>query len=125
MAQRSDVFKCDKCGLIVEAVHSAAGSPSCCGEPMKLRVANTEDAVQEKHVPVVSAVDEGTRVDVGSVMHPATAEHFIEWIEVIRDGRVIRQYLSPDEAPSAVFCGCVQDGSARAYCNLHGLWKAG
>jgi superoxide reductase len=78
----------------------------------------------EKHVPMIEKIDGGFKVQVGSVAHPMEADHFIEWIEVIADGKSYRQFLSPGEAPEAVFKIDAANVTAREYCNLHGHWKA-
>ena len=123
MANRYDVFKCEVCGQIVEVLHQGVGQLVCCEQPMKHMVENTVDAAKEKHVPVVEKVDRGYLVKVGSVAHPMEEKHYIEWIELQADGKAYRQFLSPGEAPEAVFAVEAQTVSAREYCNLHGLWK--
>ena len=119
------VYKCSICGNEVEVISAGGGTLVCCGQPMDLLSENTTDAAQEKHVPVVEKVDGGVKVKVGSVTHPMEEKHWIQWIEVIANGKVYRQSLNPGDAPEAVFP--VEGGSisARAYCNLHGLWKSG
>jgi len=124
MAAISEVYKCMACGNIVVVVHGGDGELVCCGQPMKKMVENTVDAAKEKHVPVIEKVDGGYKVKVGSVAHPMTEEHYIEWIELIADGKSYRQFLKPGQAPEAVFCVKADKVSAREYCNLHGLWKA-
>jgi len=124
MAERLEVYKCDLCGNIVEVLDGGGGELVCCGEPMKLMVENTVDAAKEKHVPVIEKVDGGIKVMVGSVAHPMETEHFIEWIEIIADGKAYRQFLNPGEAPEATFKIDAETVTAREYCNLHGLWKA-
>jgi superoxide reductase len=104
-------------------LHEGNGSLVCCGQPMKLYEANTVDAAQEKHVPVVEKTDAGVKVTVGTVAHPMEEKHYIEWIEVIADGKVYRQFLKPGDAPEATFDIAAEQATARAYCNLHGLWK--
>ena len=121
--QRLQVYKCEKCGNIVEVIHSGAGELVCCGEPMKLYEANTVDAATEKHVPVVEAIEGGYKVTVGAVAHPMTDEHSIEWIELVVGDNACRQFLKPGDAPEAIFKIDATDVTARAYCNLHGLWK--
>ena len=117
--EKLSVFKCAKCGNIVEVMHVGGGPLSCCGEPMKELKENTTDAATEKHVPVL----DGDKVKVGSVAHPMQDDHYIEWIEVINGERLCRQFLKPGEAPEAEF-GCAKDSSTlREYCNKHGLWK--
>jgi len=61
---------------------------------------------------------------VGSVPHPMTAEHWIEWIELLADGAAYRKFLEPGDAPEATFAIAATNVTAREYCNLHGLWKA-
>ena len=124
MAKRLEVYKCEACGNIVEVLEGGAGELVCCGAPMKLMTENTVDAAKEKHVPVIEKVAEGFKVTVGSVAHPMEEKHYIQWIELIADGKAYRQFLKPGEAPEAVFCISAAQVTAREYCNLHGLWKA-
>ena len=124
MAERYQVYKCDLCGNIVEVLHGGAGELVCCGQPMKLFTENTVDAAQEKHVPVIEKVDGGFKVKVGEVAHPMEEKHWIEFIEIIADGKVYRQFLNPGDAPEAFFNIAAENVTAREYCNLHGLWKA-
>lgn len=124
MAKLNEVYKCDICGNIAEIMHGGAGSLVCCGANMKLLVENTTDAATEKHVPVI-AIGAGTiTVKVGSVAHPMEEAHYIEWIELIADGKVYRQQLKPGEAPEATFNISASKVTAREYCNLHGHWSA-
>ncbi len=122
--KREEIYKCPHCENIVEVVGAGGPTPVCCGEPMKLMAENTEEAATEKHIPVVEKVDGGYKVVVGSVAHPMGEAHLIEWIELIADNVVYRRYLSADVAPEAFFAIDADKVTARAYCNLHGLWKA-
>ena len=124
MTEKLQIYKCEICGNIVEILHEGKGELVCCGEPMKLYAENTVDAAKEKHVPVVEKVSGGVKVTVGSVLHPMEEKHYIEWIEIIADGKVYRQFLKPGDVPEATFNVDAQDISVREYCNLHGLWKA-
>ncbi len=118
--EKLDVFKCAKCGNIVEVMHVGGGVLSCCGEPMKQLKENTTDAATEKHVPVL----ENGVVKVGSVAHPMADDHYIEWIEVIDGEKVCRKFLKPGDKPEREF-ECAKPGAVmREYCNKHGLWKA-
>jgi superoxide reductase len=123
MAERLQVYKCELCGNIVEVLHGGAGELVCCGKPMMLMTENTVDAAKEKHVPVLEKVSGGVKVKVGDVPHPMEEKHYIEWIEVIADGKIYRQFLNPGEAPEATFNVEADKVTARAYCNLHGNWK--
>lgn len=122
--QRLQIYKCEVCGNIVEVLHEGKGQLVCCGQPMKLYEENTVDAAVEKHVPVVEKIDGGYKVKVGSIPHPMEEAHYIEWIELIADGKAYRQFLAPGQAPEAVFMIEAAEVTAREYCNLHGLWKS-
>lgn len=124
MTKKNEVYKCALCGNIVEVLHVGAGELVCCGEGMDLLAENSVDAAQEKHVPVIEKVANGYKVTVGSVPHPMEEKHYIEFIELIADGKVYRQDLNPGEAPEAFFCVEASEVTAKEFCNLHGLWKA-
>lgn len=124
MTVRNEVYKCDVCGNIVEVFHAGVGKLVCCDQPMKLMMENTTDAAKEKHVPIVEKVAGGVKVKISSVAHPMEEKHYIEWIEVIADGKTYHQFLAPGQAPEAVFPIEAANITAREYCNLHGLWKA-
>lgn len=128
MTRRREIYRCPICGNVVEVLHQGAVL-TCCGKAMQPVGENTTDGAVEKHVPVVEAVDGALRVSVGSVAHPMTDGHYIEWIELLTPTCVLRRELRPGDKPEAVFRlgqdGCCGAGpvSVRAYCNLHGLWR--
>jgi superoxide reductase len=123
MADNLQVYKCEVCGNIIEVVHGGDGELTCCGQAMKLLTENTVDAAKEKHVPIIEKISGGVKVMVGEVAHPMQEKHYIEWIEVIADGKAYRQFLNPGETPEAVFMIESENITAREFCNLHGLWK--
>lgn len=118
-------YRCPICGNIIEVLHNGGGPLVCCGQPMQEVKENSQDAALEKHVPVVQKVESGVRVQIGSILHPMTAEHYIEWIEVLtKQNRTLRQFLQPNMEPVAVFAIDLDDiQQVNEYCNLHGLWK--
>lgn len=124
MTERLQIYKCESCGNMVEVLHNGAGELVCCGQPMKRYEENTVEASREKHIPVIEKIDGGFKVKVGSVPHPMEEKHYIEWIEIIADGKAYRQFLKPGDAPEAVFMINASAITAREYCNLHGLWKS-
>ena len=124
MVKRLEIYKCETCGNIIEVLHGGEGELVCCGQPMAQLVENTVDAAKEKHVPVIEKVEGGVKVKVGEVAHPMEEKHWIEWVEIIADGKAYRQFLNPGEAPEAIFDVEADQITAREYCNLHGLWKA-
>ncbi|MDY7037721.1 MAG: desulfoferrodoxin [Thermodesulfobacteriota bacterium] len=123
MAERFEVYKCEVCGNIVEVLHGGKGELVCCGKPMTLLTENTVDAAKEKHIPVVEKTVDGYKVKIGEVAHPMEEKHYIEWVELIADGKAYRQFLKLGESPEAYFKIDANTVTARAYCNLHGLWK--
>ena len=124
MAVQMGIYKCEICGNIVEVLHEGAGDLVCCGQNMKLHDEQTADSSTEKHVPVIEKVSDGYKVTVGSTLHPMKDEHYIEWIELVADGKAYRRFLKPGDEPSATFCIEASSVTAREYCNVHGLWKA-
>ncbi|MBI3037788.1 desulfoferrodoxin [bacterium] len=126
MSKVHEVYKCEACGAIVSILHAAAPNVLCCGKPMKLMVENTVEASKEKHIPVIEKTASGIKVKVGSVPHPMEEKHYIEWIEVISEDEknVSIHFLKPSDKPETDFCSGLNGGKARAYCNLHGLWKS-
>ncbi len=126
MTQKRQIYTCELCENLVEVLHEGAGTLVCCGQDMKLMKENAADASREKHVPVIERTDKEIKVKVGSAPHPMEEKHFIASIEIMADGRLFRAFLKPGQPPEAVFCLCFKPKTleARAYCNLHGLWKA-
>jgi superoxide reductase len=124
MAKKMEIYKCIHCGNIVEVLHEGAAPLVCCGEPMQLQAENTVDAAKEKHVPVIEHGSGTISVKVGAVPHPMEEKHYIEWIEIIADGRVYRQELQPGSTPEATFPISAKKVKVREYCNLHGQWSA-
>ncbi len=124
MAEKLGIYKCNVCGNVAEVVHAGGGEMSCCGAVMEQLKENTVDAAKEKHVPVVEKISGGFKVSVGTVAHPMSEEHSIEWIEVIDGNSCYRQFLDPGDSPEASFQVSAESVVARAYCNLHGVWKS-
>ena len=124
MTKFLEIYKCEKCGNILETLHTGVGQLVCCGEPMKLYKEKTTDpTLGEKHVPVIEKTADGYKVKVGSVAHPMVDVHYIEWIELLLEGRACHVFLKPKDAPEATFPVKADKVIARAYCNVHGLWK--
>lgn len=115
-------YRCEKCGNIVALIEAGGGTLTCCGQAMTKLNANSTDAAQEKHVPVVTREDGKIKVAVGSTLHPMLPEHRIEWIALVAEDKVEFKFLKPGEEPKAEFAQA-ESGTVYAYCNLHGLWK--
>ena len=118
-------FICEHCKNLVGSIHDSGVPMICCGQKMTALEANTVEASQEKHLPVVTVEGNVVTVAVGSVAHPMVEEHFIQWVYLLTDKGGQRKSLSAGEEPVAKFA--LLDGekplAAYEYCNLHGLWK--
>ncbi len=126
MAAKYDVFKCEECGNVVKVLNFGGGTLVCCGQDMVKMDEKTADSTTEKHVPLIEKVEGGFNVTVGSTLHPMLENHWIQWIELIVDGKRLLQELKPGDEPKAQFCyscGDPETVTAREYCNLHGLWR--
>jgi superoxide reductase len=124
MTEKLQVYKCAACGHVVEVLTAGDGPLACCGKPMEHLAAKTADQGKEKHVPVIEKFNGGLKVKIGSIPHPMEEKHFIQWIEIVTDGKVYRQSLQPGQAPEAVFPLPAESVLAREHCNLHGVWEA-
>lgn len=119
---RLEVYRCSVCGNIVEVLFVGGGTLVCCGKEMILQAENTVDASKEKHIPIIEKTSDGVKVKVGSVPHPMEEKHYIQWIEILVDGRAYKEFLKPGQVPEATFCVKGSSITAREHCNLHGLW---
>lgn len=121
---KAKFYICRHCGNLVGLINDAGVPMMCCGQKMEALVPNTTEASGEKHLPTVTVADGKVTVNVGSVNHPMTAEHYIQWIYLETENGGQRKALKPDSAPTASFCiGDDKPVAVYAYCNLHGLWK--
>ena len=126
MTKKLELYKCEICGNIVEVVLAGEGELVCCGQPMNLLEEQSmqDEMLQEKHVPVIKMEEDNIEIRVGSIQHPMTEEHYIQFIEAYsKDKRYVkRKYLFPNEEPVLKLkCNC-KDTIARELCNIHGLW---
>ena len=114
------VYQCEKCGKTLITKNELKEIVG-----WKELIAGNTDAAQEKHVPVVTKKCKTVKVDVGSVAHPMTTEHLIEWVALETEQGYQVKYLAPNADPIATFT--LADGdkavAVYAYCNLHSLWK--
>lgn len=118
-------FKCKHCGNFVGLINNAGIPLICCGEPMEEQVANTVEASTEKHIPDVSRNGRLVHAKIGTVAHPMTEEHHIEFI-YLQTKKGGQRKATPVGADAAAMFAVVDDEPVEvyAYCNLHGLWKA-
>lgn len=124
MTQVNQIYKCNICGNIVEMMHSGQGELVCCGQPMDLMEEQINDEGAEKHVPVVESNNGLVKIKIGEIPHPMELDHYIEWIEIIADGKNYKKYLTAGDLSEYTFAIEAENVIARAYCNIHGLWKS-
>lgn len=115
-------YKCPVCGNIIEVINGDVNRVRCCGRELELLVANTVEAAVEKHVPVYEIVDNEIIVKVGEVIHPMEEKHFIAFVSLVTNDRVIRVDLKPGDEPIVRF-PYIKNSIIYEYCNIHGLWK--
>ncbi len=115
-------YRCAHCGNIAWKLIDSGVPMVCCGEEMQALKANTVDAAQEKHVPVISRDGDTVTVAVGSVTHPMEEKHYIQFIALVTDDSVVVKHLRPGDEPKLAVKG-VTPVAAYEYCNIHGLWK--
>lgn len=121
-----EFYICKHCGNIITFAENKGVPVVCCGEKMHKLEPGSVDAAVEKHVPVYTVDGNTVTVTVGSVIHPMTTEHLIDWIALETEQGTQIKHLTADSAPSVTFA--LADGdkvkNVYAYCNLHGLWVA-
>ena len=119
-------YRCEICGNIITHLKDSGIRVVCCGQEMTELVAGSVDASLEKHVPVITQDAGKVVVSVGSIAHPMTPEHYIEWICLVKKDGCEVKYLAPGSEPQAEFALTGTDAivGVYEYCNLHGLWKA-
>lgn len=118
-------YICRQCGNMVSMISESGVPMVCCGKKMEELIPNTVEASGEKHIPVMEVMEDQVKVCVGSVEHPMSEEHYIQWIGIETEKGCQLKKLNPGQAPVAEFA--LKDDKAiavYAYCNLHGLWKA-
>lgn len=115
---------CGLCKNMISFVKDNGPPLMCCGMAMEVLVENTQEASEEKHLPSVSISGNTVKVQVGSILHPMTDEHYIQFICLKTQKGSQCKCLKPGDQPVAEFV--LTDDKAVAvyeYCNLHGLWK--
>ena len=118
-------YICNHCGNIVAMIRDKGIPVHCCHKPMEVISPGTAEASEEKHIPAYEVTGNTVHVKVGSVEHPMTWEHYIEWICLETDRGVQYAHLAPDDKPEASFALCQGDQvrSVSAFCNQHSLWR--
>ena len=105
------IKKCSKCNTLIEVIKDCNCDNciiKCCGEEMIELVPNSVDAAFENRIIV-------------TVNHVMEENHFIEWIAMSSNNKIIKKFLLPNEKASAIF-PYVKGSKIYSFCNKHGLW---
>ncbi len=117
-------YFCKGCNAVLMSMDENPGE--CCANELQELIPGTVDASREKHVPQYEVRDSKVFVNVGSVSHPMTQEHYIPWVCLYTNQGCQMKRLSCTDKPE--LCFALSEGekveAVYAYCNLHGLWKS-
>lgn len=124
MMKKMKLWRCPLCGNLMAVLEDGGVTPECCGQPMEEVPVGTADASAEKHVPVITTEADRVTVRIGTLPHPMTAMHYIQWICLQTERSGYWRELTPSDAPVAEFHPEKGDRPlcAWAFCNQHGLW---
>lgn len=114
-------YKCNHCGNIAIKIKDKGVDLFCCNHKMSELTFNIVESSSEKHLPQVSFSNNLMNVSIGSITHPMSKDHLIEWvfIEYGNGGEFI--YLNNEPFIAVNVLGKVVK-NVYSYCNLHGLW---
>ena len=81
---------------------------------------------EKKHTPVLEISGGKVIVKIGEITHPMEDDHYIEFIELFKDGiSIAKKELKPGDKPEAEFENVTLGNlKAQELCNLHGLWES-
>ena len=104
---------------------------------MKPENPNKMEKGELKHTPQITLKGKDAKgytfveitVGQGGIMHPSTKEHWIDFIELYADGKLVgKNVLEPEISRGAASFSVKLDGvktlKARSGCNLHGIWTS-
>jgi len=136
---RRDAIKAVGATVVLAAVssHAKEDEPYFNRYEMKPENPNKLTFDEKKHTPYMElkARDEKgyTTVEItvgqSGIIHPSTPEHWIDFIELYADGKLVGKTtleaeISRGAALFAVNLKGVKELKAKAGCNLHGIWTS-
>ena len=102
---------------------------------MKPKDASKLDKGELKHSPLITLGAKDAKgytlvtitVGQGGIIHPSTPDHWIDFIELYADGKLVgKSTLEPEisrgAASFALNLDKVKELKAKSGCNLHGIW---
>lgn len=95
------------------------------------------DKGELKHSPLITLKEKDSKgytlveilVGQGGIIHPSTQDHWIDFIELYADGKLVgKSTLEPEISRGATAFALKLDNikelKAKAGCNLHGIWTS-
>lgn len=117
------LYKCRDTGLLLEEINNFDNNLELSFCSIKgYYPKEYEEGLTEKHIPEYEQDGNLVKVTVGSIPHPMTPEHHIEYVTLETNKGTYRKLLK--DSPTITFR--LEDGetiiNVYSYCNLHGLW---
>ncbi len=135
---RRDAFKLVGATALITAV-SAQAEDEFYKNRTEMKPENPEklEKGELKHTPQITVATKGstgyTTVEIligqGGIMHPSTPDHWIDFIELYADDKLVGRSeleaeISRGMAAFAVKLDNVKVLKARSGCNIHGIWTS-
>jgi len=136
---RREAIKVAGLAAVVAAVGAEAKMPEEYMNRIEMKPKNPAkmDKGELKHTPLITLKEKDAKgytlvevlVGQGGIIHPSTPDHWIDFIELYADGKLVgKSTLEPEISRGAALFGLKLDGvkelKARAGCNLHGIWTS-
>lgn len=134
---RREALRVAGMAAVVAAVGAEAKMPEEYMNRIEMKPKNPAklDKGELKHSPLITLKEKDAKgytlveilVGQGGIIHPSTLDHWIDFIELYADGKLVgKSTLEPEISRGATSFGLKLDGvkelKARAGCNLHGIW---
>jgi len=136
---RRDAIKIAGATVVLAAVSAQAKMEEQYFNRYEMKPENPEKltSAELKHTPEIIVKETDAKgytaieVTVGQagIIHPSTPDHWIDFIELYADGKIIgRSTLEPEISRGMALFAVKLDGAksltAKAGCNLHGIWTS-
>ena len=117
------LYKCNDTGLMFEDINNTDNCLELSFCAIKgYTPKEHEEGLTEKHIPTFERKGNDLVVTIGSIPHPMTEDHYIEYVELETNKGFYRK--SPIKDPVVTFK--LEEGeevlNIYAFCNIHGLW---
>ena len=136
---RRDAIKVVGATAILAAVSSEAKMGMIDMNRMEMKPENSSKMKKGelKHTPQITIKGKDSKgytfveitVGQGGIMHPSTQDHWIDFIELYADGKLVgKSTLEPEISRGAALFSVKLDNvktlKAKSGCNIHGIWTS-